>query len=53
MCKGTEAERASAFMHQKESRGAGVWGEKGSTGGEGWELQGVSDVQGHGEGWAS
>lgn len=38
MCKGTEAERASAFMQQKERWGAGVWGEKGSTGGKGWRV---------------
>ena len=40
LCKGTEADRCSVFMHQKQNQGAGVCREKGSTGGEGWETRG-------------
>lgn len=53
MCKGTGAESASAFMHQKESQGAEVWGEGRWPGWERGRRCRGSDVQGRREEWAS
>lgn len=35
LCKGTEADRCSVFMHQKQNQGAGVCREKGTQEGRG------------------